>query len=142
MFNTFNTVIYYTPEQIRQVRKNANVTQAKFGKFVDEVSAGTVSRWEHGKMVPTPRHFAKIAELDARYSKIDSADEEAAVDGSQETAVGKAHAAAGEEEGICHCPTCRQINKMIHALEHKKQLLVDYRKCVHSELPGPVPWRE
>ena len=67
MFNTFNTVIYYTPEQIRQVRKNANMTQAKFGKFVDEVSAGTVSRWEHGKMVPTPRHFAKIAELDARY---------------------------------------------------------------------------
>ena len=134
MFNTFNTVFYYTPEQIRQVRKNANVTQAKFGKFVDEVSAGTVSRWEHGKMVPTPRHFAKIAELDARYSKIDSADGEAAVDGSQETAVGK--------EGICHCPTCRQINKMIQTLEHQKQLLVDYRKCVHSELPGPVPWRE
>ena len=122
----FNTVIYYTPEQIRQVRKNANMTQAKFGKFVDEVSAGTVSRWEHGKMVPTPRHFAKIAELDARYSKIDSADGEA----------------AGEEEGICHCPTCRQINKMIQTLEHQKQLLVDYRKCVHSELPGPVPWRE
>ena len=64
-----NTVIYFTPEQIRQVRKNANMS-------------------------------------------------------------------------ICHCPTCRQINKMIQALEHKKQLLVDYRKCVHSGLPGPVPWRE
>ena len=76
------------------------------------------------------------------YSKIDSADEGAAVGESQETAVGKTHASAGEEEGICHCPTCRQINKMIQALEHKKQLLVDYRKCVHGELPGPVPWRE
>ena len=137
-----NTVIYFTPEQIRQVRKNANLTQAKFGKYVDKVSAGTVSRWEHGIMVPTPRHFAKIAELAARYLNIDSADTGAAVGESQETAVGKTHAAAGEEEGICHCPTCRQINKMIQALEHKKQLLVDYRKCVHSGLPGPVPWRE
>ena len=137
-----NTVIYFTPEQIRQVRKNANMTQAKFGKYVDKVSAGTVSRWEHGIMVPTPRHFAKIAELAARYSNIDSADTEAAVGESQETSVKNTHAAAGEEEGICHCPTCRQINKMIQALEHKKQLLVDYRKCVHSGLPGPVPWRE
>ena len=137
-----NKIIYYTPEQIRQVRKNANMTQAKFGKYVDKVSAGTVSRWEHGIMVPTPRHFAKIAELAARYSNIDSADTEAAVGESQETAVENTHAAAGEEEGICHCPTCRQINKMIQALEHKKQLLVDYRKCVHGELPGPVPWRE
>ena len=137
-----NKIIYYTPEQIRQVRKNANRTQAKFGKYVDKVSAGTVSRWEHGIMVPTPRHFAKIAELAARYSNIDSADTEAAVGESQETAVENTHAAAGEEEGICHCPTCRQINKMIQALEHKKQLLVDYRKCVHSGLPGPVPWRE
>ena len=137
-----NTVIYFTSEQIRQVRKNANRTQAKFGKYVDKVSAGTVSRWEHGIMVPTPRHFAKIAELAARYSNIDSSDTEAVVGESQETSVENTHAAAGEEEGICHCPTCRQINKMIQALEHKKQLLVDYRKCVHSGLPGPVPWRE
>ena len=42
MFNTFNTVIYYTPEQIRQVRKKANMTQAKFGKFVDENDEGRV----------------------------------------------------------------------------------------------------
>ncbi|MBQ3366872.1 MAG: helix-turn-helix transcriptional regulator [Acidaminococcaceae bacterium] len=133
--------IFYSPELIRQVRKKAKMTQAKFGKYVDRVSAGTVSRWEHGRMVPTPRHFAKIAELDAMYAKIESADGGAAVDERQETATGKTHAAAGEE-GICHCPTCRQINKMIQALEHRKQLLVDYRNSVHSGLPGPVPWRE
>ena len=77
MFNTFNTVIYYTPEQIRQVRKNANVTQAKFGKFVDEVSAGTVSRSSETITVvsgtalgaiaaPNPGwHFVKWIRLDA-----------------------------------------------------------------------------
>ena len=137
-----NQIIYYTPEQIRQVRKKAKLTQAKFGKYVDKVSTGTVSRWEHGRMVPSPKHFAKIAELDAMYSKNEAAEEGKTPDGCQETAVEKTQPAAGEDEGTCHCPTCRRINKMIRSLEHQRQLLLDYRKCVHSDYPGPVPWRE
>lgn len=137
----YNSVIYYTPEQIRQIRKDANLTQAKFGKKAGGVSAGTVSRWEHGIMVPTPKHFAKIAEIEASNLKNRMADKAVTVDEIAEAATEKSPAGA-DEEGTCHCPTCRQINRMIRTLEHKKQLLVDYRNCVHSGLPGPVPWRE
>ena len=60
-----DTFIFFTPEQIRQVRKKLGITQAKFGKRVGNVTAGTVSRWEKGKMTPTQAHFKIIAQLAA-----------------------------------------------------------------------------
>ena len=51
-------IIYYTPDQIRKIRRKIGLTQAKFGKGAGKVTAGTVSRWEGGKMLPTPSRVA------------------------------------------------------------------------------------
>ena len=128
-----DTIIFFTPEQIRQVRKELGITQAKFGKRVGNVTAGTVSRWEKGKMTPTQAHFKIIAQLAASIAAKQPAADAGAVEGTP------APTPADNSEASCHCPTCQRIDKMIHGLERRKQLLVNYKECVHSGLSGPLP---
>ena len=131
-------IIYYTPDQIRKIRRKIGLTQAKFGKGVGKVTAGTVSRWEGGKMLPTQAHFRKIVEMEREAAKKQAVKDAEKQPVTEPVAIEGASAAEKGSEGTCHCQTCQRIDRIIQGLERRKQLLLHYKECVHSGLSEPL----